>query len=193
MFIRKNALLLFALFISIISVLERRGELDFIKNIFNEQESTQYASPLASKKSAGTYQGFVVEVIDGDSLVVQKKASGKLKTIRLYGIDAPEGRQSYGSQATYFTRQFLLNKNVTVDVKDTDRYKRQVAVVDVDGETIQEALLKNGNAWYYGRHCKDKSICPEWKEAESMAREKRIGLWRANNPQNPADWRKENR
>jgi len=38
----------------------------------------------------------------------------------------------------------VYGKTVEVEPKDTDRYGRTVALISVDGQSLNEALLKNG-------------------------------------------------
>jgi micrococcal nuclease len=54
--------------------------------------------------------------------------------IRLYGIDAPEMGQDFGRKSKDFASGMVGNKMVEVEVMDTDRYGRTVAVILVDGK-----------------------------------------------------------
>jgi endonuclease YncB( thermonuclease family) len=131
----------------------------------------------------------VVEVTDGDTLVVEPPQGGERSKVRLHGIDTPERRQPYGEAATAFTRQMVLYRQV--DVQPTpqgkDRYGRMVALVVVaEGETLQEMLLDAGLAWVYPRFCKD---CKAWEAKQDKARKGKHGLWKGNAVP-PWEWRK---
>ncbi len=128
----------------------------------------------------------VVKVVDGDTLHVL--LNGKREKIRLYGIDAPENNQPYGAQATAYLSK-LQGHTVDIQVLDTDRYKRLVALVSVDGVFVQSDLIAHGFSWVYPRHCK-QVICHEWREQEQRARAQREGLWRGENPIPPWQWRR---
>lgn len=54
-------------------------------------------------------------------------------------------------------------------VMDTDRYGRSVAVVLVDGKSLNEELVKASYAWVYPQYCKIPS-CQKWYQYETEAR-----------------------
>lgn len=58
--------------------------------------------------SAHNWKGEVVNVADGDTINVRR--GKETVRIRLYGVDCPESRQKYGSEATEFARKLLLGK-----------------------------------------------------------------------------------
>lgn len=139
------------------------------------------------------WQGKVVNVTDGDTITVLTDAKQQVK-IRLYGIDTPEHRQSFGSRATQFVRGQAALKMVDIDVRDTDRYGRTVAVVTLpDGRNLNEEIIRAGLAWVYVKYCKDRPMCARWDQQQAIARQARIGLWHDPNPIPPWDWRRGNR
>jgi len=79
-------------------------------------------------------------VIDGDTLEIHDQR------IRLWGVDAPEGRQSCdaadgavyacGRLSANRLDQHLQDKTVACFEEDTDRYGRMVARCEVDGEDV---------------------------------------------------------
>ncbi len=133
------------------------------------------------------WSGKVVSVYDGDTVKVLR--NGEQVKVRLYGIDSPEKKQSFGEEATRYTKQAVLNKIVDVQVLDTDRYGRSVGVVTEGSININEMLVRKGFAWTYDRYCK-KSFCDEFKNYEKQARQQRIGLWSENRPTAPWDYRR---
>ena len=104
-----------------------------------------------SFKIAWTWSGKVVGVADGDTITVL--GARKQVRIRLYGIDTPEKGQAFGKKAKRFTSKMVFGKVVELEVMDTDRYERTVALVAVNNRILNEALLKAGYAWVYYQYC----------------------------------------
>jgi endonuclease YncB( thermonuclease family) len=141
--------------------------------------------------SAQAWQGEVVKVLDGDTLHVQK--GKEIVKVRLYGIDCPEKRQSFGPQATLFTQQFILRKKAKVEVVNTDRYGRTVGLVSSGGKLLNRELVRAGYAWIYPAYCKKQPLCNELIKLEEKARKRKVGLWQKRNPLPPWEWRKKPR
>lgn len=142
---------------------------------------------ILSITSAYAEQCKVTHVSDGDT--VNAMCNDRKIKIRLYGIDTPEKKQSFGEEATQYTQKAVLNKIVDVQVIDTDRYGRSVAVVKQGNINLNEMLVRNGFAWTYVRYCKE-TFCDEFKNYETQARQHRIGLWSENRPTAPWDYRR---
>ena len=138
--------------------------------------------------AADTITGKVVSIADGDTITVLDSSKTQHK-IRLYGIDCPESHQDFGQKAKEFTSGLVFGQNVEVKVMDTDRYGRSVGVVSIGSKTLNEELLKNGMAWYYGQYCKT-SFCSQWSQYQEDAKNKKIGLWSMANPTPPWEFRR---
>lgn len=136
----------------------------------------------------GEFKGVVVNVIDGDSIVV--KNGDNDEEIRLINIDAPELNQQYGRWAKDYVTMFTRGREVTV------RHNRQyipgkALVGEVfleDGASLNEMMVSEGVAWFDSIHFKNEKT----KILEEKARNSRKGLWRQNNPEPPWIWRKKN-
>jgi endonuclease YncB( thermonuclease family) len=124
-------------------------------------------------------------VIDGDGLRIGDS------TIRLFGIDAPEGRQSCrrngsawdcGEAAAQQLRGLVRGRIVTCEEKDVDSYNRIVAVCRAGGVDVSEAMVRSGMALAYRRFSDD------YVPAEEAARRARLGLWAAEFTP-PWEWR----
>lgn len=149
-----------------------------------------FASPALA------WEAKVVRVSDGDTVVLERLETGEIIRVRLYGVDAPEGRgrnwepQPYSRIAANFLKD-LLPVGARCGVMDMgyDKYSRTVGgVVSLpDGKIAQEELLRAGLAWVYPKYCPD---CRQWKELQKEAREGKRGLWKENNPVPPWKWRK---
>ena len=75
---------------------------------------------LALASAAETFNGEVVKVKDGDSIVVNRD-DGQIE-IRLRDIDCPESGQPYGQAAKQQTSTLCLGKTVTVNATGLDRH-----------------------------------------------------------------------
>jgi micrococcal nuclease len=141
-----------------------------------------FTFPFSSNKTnekIRAWSGMVVGILEGDTITVLH--DGKGKEIRLYGIDTPENGQAFSNRAKQFTSQMVYGKTVEVKTKDNDRNGRSVALIYVDGQSLNEALVKNGFAWVYRKYCKEK-FCEDWLNLEIVARYDKIGIWSEPNP-----------
>lgn len=139
---------------------------------------------LSLDASAAEYTGTVVGVTDGDTLKVMH--DGVVTKTRLAEIDCPEKTQAFGVQATKFTTDIILGKDVRVVEVDTDRYGRTVALTFIpDGKCLNEELVRKGYAWCYTKYCKDARIF----QMEQQARDQHVGLWDEAAPVEPAKFR----
>jgi endonuclease YncB( thermonuclease family) len=146
---------------------------------------------LGLSSAALAFTGPVVRVSDGDTIVVSK--NGEQIRVRLYGIDTPEKRQVFGTQATRFVSQRVLHKTVRVDEVDTDRYGRVVAMVYNDGpQSLNEQLVQAGLAWVYERYCRGPE-CDTWLDMQRLAASRGDGLWQDPMAIPPWTWRKTRR
>ena len=126
-------------------------------------------------------------VIDGDTLEIHDRR------IRLWGVDAPEGRQSCdaadgaayrcGQLAANRLDQHLQDRTVSCFEEDTDRYGRMVARCEVDGEDVGGWLVRQGLAVRYARYAGNA-----YRAEEEAARREAVGVW-AGRFTNPEDWR----
>jgi micrococcal nuclease len=136
---------------------------------------------------AGSWEGKVVGVLDGDTIKVLKE--GRQVKIRFASIDCPEGGQPFGNQAKKFTANLVSRMIVKVWPTDTDRYGRTFAFVFVDGIDLNKELLKAGLAWYFKQNINDYELA----KLEFEARSKKRGLWAEPNPVPPWEYRRNQR
>jgi len=141
--------------------------------------------------TANAWQGEVVKVLDGDT--VQVKKGRDVVSVRLYGVDCPEKRQSFGQQATEFTAKQVLGKKVRVERMDTDRYGRTVGLISAGGKLLNRELVRAGCAWTYETYCRKQPLCTELRDLEERARKRKAGLWQEKRPLPPWEWRQRNR
>jgi endonuclease YncB( thermonuclease family) len=134
--------------------------------------------------------GTVVGVSDGDTITVLDADKTEHK-IRLMGIDAPEKSQAFGSASKQALSNYIYQKEVTVDYKKLDKYKRIVGKVILDKQDICLAMISDGTAWHYKDYEKEQSKADRdlYSQAELKAREVKIGLWQDANPVAPSAFR----
>jgi endonuclease YncB( thermonuclease family) len=98
--------------------------------------------------AVATPNATVVSVGDGDTIRVRQ--GNELVTVRLACIDAPEtAQQPHGQQSRAYLQQRLpVGREVTLEVKTSDRYGRTVAEV-ISGTNINLLLVEAGQAFAY--------------------------------------------
>lgn len=129
----------------------------------------------------------VIRIMDGDTMEVLYQ-SQPIK-VRLAHIDCPEKRNSqpFGNNAKQALSHLCFGETVEIEGKNYDRYKRLIAVVfNKKDQNINQEMVKLGMAWHYKKYSKDNS----YAELETIARRKKIGLWKDENPIAPWAWRK---
>lgn len=135
--------------------------------------------------------GKVVAVTDGDTLTIL--ADRRQVKVRLFGIDAPERSQAFGTQARKRLGELTAGKTVKVTTSGTDRYGRILGEVFAPSEygtepaNVNLMLVSEGLAWHYVQFAKDRQ---DIREAEDMARRAKSGLWSDPNPVAPWEFRK---
>jgi endonuclease YncB( thermonuclease family) len=134
--------------------------------------------------------GTVVGISDGDTITVVDADKTKHK-IRLMGIDAPEKSQDFGAASKQALSNYIYQREVTVDYKKLDKYKRKVGKVILDKQDICLAMISDGMAWHYKDYEKEQSKTDRdlYSQAELKARESRIGLWQDSNAIEPSAFR----
>lgn len=125
---------------------------------------------VAQERVAGRAQ-----IIDGDSFEIGSKG------VRLFGVDAPEGRQSCtrsngsswrcGEAAAAELRRLVGSRDVVCTRRDEDTYGRIVAVCRVGNVDLGAALVRAGLAVAYRRYSDD------YVDEERQAQAARRGLW----------------
>ena len=127
-------------------------------------------------------------ITDGDTLRIGNER------IRLFGIDAPEMKQSCnddrgaryacGEAARDALRRRVDGAPVTCEPVDRDQYGRTVARCYAGGDDLNRFMVANGWAVAYRQFSRD------YVKAEELAHTRRLGMWRGEFTL-PSQWRRE--
>jgi micrococcal nuclease len=154
------------------------------------------AAPPAHKELVvpKSFDGPVSHVIDGDTYWVEL-TPGTLVKVRLQFADAAETAhyakqkdQPDGVEAMKFADKLLKGKTVHCE-KKSESYGRPVVNMTVDGKDVALLLVKAGHAQVDPRYHPRKEL----RDAEAEAKKNKLGLWAADKPISPWDWRKKQR
>jgi micrococcal nuclease len=137
-----------------------------------------------------TFEAKILSVGDGDT--VRVKTGDTALTVRLACIDAPELKQPEGIASAKRLKQLLpINQVVNLKVVGMDNYRRAIAKVYLGQQSVNLALVQEGQAVVYRQYLK---ACPDLKasllKAEGEAKSKKLGLWSSPNPMMPWDFRR---
>lgn len=144
--------------------------------------------------SAYELTGRIVSIADGDTVTLLD-ADKRQHKIRLSGIDAPERKQAFGTRSRQHLGELVFGKQVTADCSKTDRYKRAICKLEVNGLDANLAQIEAGMAWHYKAYEREQNLLDRWRyaKAEDSARDLRRGLWADRAPLAPWDFRKAKR
>lgn len=139
---------------------------------------------FAPTGATGSYT--VVSVVDGDTFKINYQ--GKLTSVRMIGIDTPETvhpskpAECYGSEASTELKTLLTGKTVILESdstqSDVDYYGRLLRYVWLDGENINEHMIRYGYAYEY-TYSTPYRYQSRFQQAEKDAELTKIGLWSA--------------
>lgn len=157
----------------------------------------------ATLAAASELRGVIVGVTDGDTITILE-ASKQQHRIRITGIDAPEKGQAFGERSKQNLSAMAFQKDVRLECRKTDRFKRKVCKVWVQpadcltcGKTLDvgHAQVIAGLAWWYRAYAKEQSFDDQgrYESAEDEARLRKQGLWRDKEPVPPWEWRRKQR
>jgi endonuclease YncB( thermonuclease family) len=137
------------------------------------------AQPNAIEEFAGK----VIGVTDGDTIKVLVDKMPRV--VRLEGIDAPEAKQSFGNKSKQALSKLVVGKTVRVLVTGTDKYKRTLGKVEIEGVDVNAQMIEDGWAWHYKKYNSEMRL----SKLEEQAKTAKKGLWAEENPLPPWEFR----
>ena len=145
---------------------------------------------LASTAAAAEIVG-AAKVVDGDTIRI-----GDTR-IRLWGVDAPERKQTCqgrnddvyecGRDAAAVLDELIGDWQVECVEKDRDRYGRVVAVCRTEAGELNATLVRRGWAIDYTQFSHGR-----YQQEQAVARRERLGIWSGRFAM-PSDWRRQHR
>ncbi|RUL54290.1 thermonuclease family protein [Lysinibacillus antri] len=156
-----------------------------------KQEDEYKITPQYAMDATGNQliEAQYVSTNDGDTFRLQ--VDGKEKRIRLLMVDTPEmnyeenNPMPYAEEAKDYTVKVLENASKIEILHDlgpqTDRYGRLLTYVFVDDVLLQELLLSEGYAAVRFIHEPNNTLEEELREIESIAKEKKLNIWKEAN------------
>ena len=149
----------------------------------------------------------IIRVVDGDGFSAHAlDGTNKDIEVRLFAVDAPEGRQKYGRESTDHLRNLTRQGRFWVEVKDQDQYGRVIGIVYKDGldlkNTLNYSMVRDGWAYWYSRYERERTETPDGdlviteprnelglREAEAQAYMESKGVWVEPDLERPWDYK----
>ena len=146
----------------------------------------------AGQAAASPAKGKAIEVIDGDTVRIKPDQGGE-QVLCIRGADAPALDQPFGKEARDRLKELVEGKEVMwagpVHFAE-DRAGRSVLMWLPEGEKqLSKLMIADGLAWHVERHCEGREDLQGLAAVEREARDAKKGLWSAEKPVAPWDWR----
>lgn len=146
------------------------------------------AWPLtATAADDGPYRVRVFKVFDGDRLLVRTRYHSQ--RVQLAGIDAPELDQPGGEGSRALLEKMVARKRVLIRVVGQNTVGESLVHMQWRDHDIAMEMVRSGAAWA------DPVGGAALRDAESEARERKLGIWADDLPPavRPSQWRAEHR
>jgi micrococcal nuclease len=156
------------------------------------------------------HERIVCRVVDGDTVEVCNRQRKHKRKVRLYGIDAPEAKQSYGPEATAALTLMLeaTNNRVYMQAHGLEKWGRELATLytvrkpKLASQNINYMMILGGHAWSYRftrtEGIRHKPLVPELDSYDSAQTDAKLGgrgLWsrHLSPPMQPSEYRRAKR
>ncbi len=130
--------------------------------------------------------GKVIKIVDGDTYDILFD-NQTTKRIRMEGIDAPERGMAFYKVSKDYLGELCFGQTVLINKTNTDRYGRVVAKTYLpNGKELGLLMIEAGYAWHFKKYSSDAQLA----NAETEARNNRMGLWIDDTPIAPWNYRR---
>lgn len=123
-----------------------------------------------------------VKCHDGDTCRIS--IGGKIRKIRLSGVDAPELDQPYGREARNYIIKVLSGAKITLKCTGKS-YDRKICVIFANGKDIRADMVRKGYA-----HDAPKYSNGKFRLEQDLAMTDKAGLWSGSEIRSPHCWRR---
>ena len=129
----------------------------------------------------------LVETIDGDT--IKARVKGKVETVRYLLVDTPEAKkpgmcvQPYAEEAFQRNNELVREGSLSLEVEEgptRDTYRRLLAYVYVDGQSVQETLIKEGYARVAYIMDPPYKYLNLFRSDEKLAKKSKLRIWSSN-------------
>lgn len=142
------------------------------------------SAPINKEGTTNQIPVTLVSTTDGDTIRVMY--NGQDEPVRYLLIDTPEtnhprlGKQPFGEEAKERNRELVNSGDLTIEFdigEKRDKYDRLLAYVYVNGQSVQETLVKEGLARVAYVYPPNTRYLTPYDEAQEVAKSKKIGIW----------------
>ncbi|MGL9757253.1 thermonuclease family protein [Enterococcus sp. DIV2324] len=155
-----------------------------------DQIETEFSNAVSSGSAGELEKNVRIPVqlskhIDGDTS--KFLLNDQEITVRYLLIDTPETVkpntvvQPFGSEASNKTKELLETASVIEIMldkgKETDKYDRFLSYVFIDGELVQDILVREGLARVAYVHEPSTTYLQKLEQSQEQAKQQKIGIW----------------
>ncbi|PFP28572.1 endonuclease [Bacillus sp. AFS073361] len=126
----------------------------------------------------------LVETIDGDT--IKARVKGKVEIVRYLLVDTPETKkpgmcvQPFAAEAFQRNNELVKEGSLSLEVEEgtkRDAYGRLLAYVFVEGQSVQETLIKEGYARVAYIMAPPYKYLNLYKTDENLAKKSKLKIW----------------
>ena len=121
---------------------------------------------------------------DGDTITVLRERE-QVK-VRLVEIDAPEKARAFGNKSTQALSDMVHGTDVLVVEQRTDKYRRTLSRIYLDGLDVDAEQMRQCMAWVYDRYVTDRALYA----IQNGTKAAKHGLWADADLMPPWKWRR---